>query len=74
VKVDSPPWTHACLSARKLSASFMWITLFSGPKTRVITDLAMMLRGKGVDLEQEDDAAGFLGVTLDVIRTLLYSR
>ena len=39
-----------------------------------ITNLAMMLRGKGVDLEQEDDAAGFLGVTLDVIRTLIYSR
>ena len=30
-----------------------------------ITDLAMMLRDKGVDLEQENDAAGFLGVTLE---------
>ena len=30
-----------------------------------ITNLAMMLRGKGVDLKQEDNAAGFLGVTLE---------
>ena len=29
-----------------------------------IHDLAMNLRSQGVDLEQEDDAAGFLGVTL----------
>ena len=29
-----------------------------------IHDLAMNLRELGVDLEQEDDAAGFLGVTL----------
>ena len=29
-----------------------------------IHDLAMNLRLQGVDLEQEDDAAGFLGVTL----------
>ena len=30
-----------------------------------IHDLAMQLRDLGVDLEQEDDAAGFLGVTLE---------
>ena len=30
-----------------------------------IRELAMMLREFGVDLEQEDDAAGFLGVTLE---------
>ena len=29
-----------------------------------ITDLAMNSRSQVVDLEQEDDAAGFLGVTL----------
>ena len=28
-------------------------------------DLAIKLREAGVDLEQEDDAAGFLGVTLE---------
>ena len=30
-----------------------------------INDSAMQLRELGVDLEQEDDAAGFLGVTLE---------
>ena len=30
-----------------------------------INDSAMQLREFGVDLEQEDDAAGFLGVTLE---------
>jgi len=30
-----------------------------------IIDLAMKLRELGVDLEQEEDAAGFLGVTLE---------
>ena len=29
-----------------------------------IQDLAMQFREQGVDLEQEDDASGFLGVTL----------
>ena len=29
-----------------------------------IHNLAMQLREQGVDLEQEDDAAGFLGITL----------
>ena len=29
-----------------------------------IHDLAMNLHSQGVNLEQEDDAAGFLGVTL----------
>ena len=30
-----------------------------------IHDVAMQLREHGVNLEQDDDAAGFLGVTLD---------
>ncbi len=30
-----------------------------------INHIAMDLRERGVDLEKEDDAAGFLGVTLD---------
>ncbi len=30
-----------------------------------IHDLVMQLRDSGVDLDQEDDAAGFLGVTLE---------
>jgi len=31
----------------------------------VINDSAMQLHELGLDLEQEDDTAGFLGVTLD---------
>ncbi len=31
----------------------------------MINDSAMQLRDLGVNLEQEDDAAGFLGVTLE---------
>jgi len=33
--------------------------------TLAINDSAMQLRDLGMDLEQEDDAAGFLGVTLE---------
>ena len=39
--------------------------IFVAQDKSYIIDLAMMLRGKGVDLEQEDHAAGFLGVTLE---------
>ena len=40
--------------------------IFWSKDTVAINDSAMQLRELGVDLEQEDDAAGFLGVTLDV--------
>ena len=39
-------------------------TFFWSVDENNIHDLAMNLRSQGVDLEQEDDAAGFLGVTL----------
>ena len=38
--------------------------LFWSVDVNAIYDKAMKLREQGVDLEQEDDAAGFLGVTL----------
>ena len=38
--------------------------LFWARDEKDINDLAMKLREVGVDLEQEDDAAGFLGVRL----------
>ena len=38
--------------------------IFWSKNEKDIHDLAMQLREKDVDLEQEDDAAGFLGVTL----------
>ena len=39
--------------------------IFWSKDTLAINDSAMQLRELGVDLEQEDDAAGFLGVTLE---------
>ena len=39
--------------------------IFWNKDTVDINDSAMLLRELGVDLEQEDDAAGFLGVTLE---------
>ena len=39
--------------------------IFWSKDTVAINDSAMQLRELGVDLEQEDDAAGFLGVTLE---------
>jgi hypothetical protein len=39
--------------------------IFWSKDTVAINDSAMQLRKLGVDLEQEDDAAGFLGVTLE---------
>ncbi len=39
--------------------------IFCSKDTEDINSLAMQLRELGVDLEQEDDAAGFLGVTLE---------
>ena len=39
--------------------------LFWSRDEKYITELAMQLRELGVDLEQEDDAAGFLGVRLE---------
>ena len=39
--------------------------LFWSRDDKYITELAMQLRELGVDLEQEDDAAGFLGVRLE---------
>ena len=38
--------------------------LFWAVNVNDIHDVAMELRKQGVDLEQEDDAAGYLGVTL----------
>jgi hypothetical protein len=37
--------------------------IFWSKDTLAINDSAMQLRELGVDLEQEDDATGFLGVT-----------
>ncbi len=39
--------------------------IFWSKDTEDINSSAMQLRELGVDLEQEDDAAGFLGVTLE---------
>ncbi len=39
--------------------------IFWSKDVPLINGVAMQLRELGVDLEQEDDAAGFLGVTLD---------
>jgi hypothetical protein len=39
--------------------------IFWSKDTLAINDSAMQLRELGMDLEQEDDAAGFLGVTLE---------
>ena len=39
--------------------------IFWSKDVPLINGVAMQLRQLGVDLEQEDDAAGFLGVTLD---------
>jgi hypothetical protein len=39
--------------------------IFWSKDTSAINDSAMQLSELGVDLEQEDDAAGFLGVTLE---------
>ena len=39
--------------------------IFWSKDVPLINGVAMQLRKLGVDLEQEDDAAGFLGVTLD---------
>ena len=38
--------------------------LFWSVNENYIHEKAMQLRNQGVDLEQEDDTAGFLGVTL----------
>jgi len=39
--------------------------IFWSKDTLAINDSAMQLRDLGVDLEQEDDTTGFLGVTLE---------
>ncbi len=39
--------------------------IFWSKDTLSINDSAMQLRELGMDLDQEDDAAGFLGVTLE---------
>ena len=39
--------------------------IFWSKDTLAINDSAMQLRELGLDLKQEDDAAGFLGVTLE---------
>ena len=39
--------------------------IFWSKDTLAINDSAMQLRELGMDLEQEDDAEGFLGVTLE---------
>jgi hypothetical protein len=53
-------WIHACLWETKW---FAFVTLMISCSE--LHNLVMQLRELGVDLEQEDDAAGFLGVRLE---------
>ena len=52
-----------------VSDRVMWVAyvddlLFQSSDEKHINELAIKLRTKGLLLDQEDDAAGFLGVTL----------
>ena len=55
-----------CLFIRKKFMVIIYVDniLFWSVNENNIHDLAMQLREQGVDLEKEDNAAGFLGVTL----------
>ena len=48
-----------------IAVCFVDDILFWSKDEKHIHNLAMKLRAEGVDLEQEDDAAGFLGVRLE---------
>ncbi len=56
---NNPNFIRVFLSEQRSSV------LFTSKDTFAINDSAMQLHEQGVDLEQEDDAAGFLGVTLE---------
>ena len=55
-----------CLFIGKKFMAIIYVEdiLFWSVNESNIHDLAMQLREQGVDLEQEDDAAGFVGITL----------
>ena len=53
------------VGAKVIAVCFVDDILFWSRDEQDITDVALKLRELGVDLEQEEDAAGFLGVTLD---------
>lgn len=53
------------LSGKVIAITYVDDILFWARDEKDIHDLAMKLREVGVDLEEEEDAAGFLGVTLD---------
>ena len=53
------------VSEHVIAVMFVDDILFWSKDEKHIHDLAMQLREQGVDLEQEDDAAGFLGVRLE---------
>lgn len=53
------------LNEKVIAITYVDDILFWARDEKDIHDLAMSLRGVGVDLEEEEDAAGFLGVTLD---------
>ncbi len=43
----------------------MWMIFYFAKDEKEIEELAKKLRETGIDLEQEDDAAGFLGVRME---------
>ena len=59
-----------CLFVSQKVVAITWVDdiLFWAKDEKDIHKLAMNLRGVGVDLEEEEDAAGFLGVTLSKLK------
>ena len=61
------PGSSPCLFVgdRVIAISYVDDILFWSKSDEDIHDVAMQLREQGVDLEQEEDAAGFLGVRME---------